>query len=258
MQERHKDRERYFEELAQTAREFYLPYLSENKVALPPSVLEIGCGEGGNLLPFARAGCRVRGLDLAGGKIEKAREFFAARGAEGRFEAADIFKADFEGERFPLVIVHDVVEHIADKTGLLKRIRELLAPCGVAFIAFPAWQMPFGGHQQNARSRFISHFPFLHLLPAAIYRWVLKAAGEPAEVIEEFMEIKQTRCPVEKFEKCVRESALCIRNRRLWLVNPHYKAKFGLRPRRLPGWLSAIPWLRNFFSTSCFYLLESR
>ena len=235
MQKRHRDRERYFSELAQTAREFYLPWLAENKVALPPSALEIGCGEGGNLLPFAQEGVRVFGLDLAPGKIEKAREFFAARGLEGRFEAEDFFKADFNGERFPLIILHDVVEHISDKTGLLCRVRDLLSEGGVVFIAFPAWQMPFGGHQQNARSRFVSHFPFLHLLPAGIYRRILKAAGESPENIEEFMEIKRTRCTVELFESCVAQAGLSVRCRRLWLVNPHYKAKFGLRPRRLPG-----------------------
>ena len=256
MQLRHKDRERYFEELAATSREFYVPYLAEKGVAPASSVLEIGCGEGGNLLPFAQDGSRVTGVDLAPGKIEKARAFFEARGAEGRFEAGDFFKSDFGGERFPLIIAHDVIEHIPDKTAFLTRIGELLTPGGKAFIAFPAWQMPFGGHQQNARSRFISHFPFLHLLPAGLYRRILKAAGEKPEVVSELMEIRDTRCPVEKFERCVRGAGLQVADRRLWLINPHYKAKFGLRPRRLARWLAAVPWLRNFFSTSCFYILS--
>ena len=256
MQLRHKDRERYFEELAATSREFYIPYLAEFGVAPASSVLEIGCGEGGNLFPFALDGAAVTGLDLASAKIENARAFFASRGAEGCFLAEDFFRSDFGGLRFPLVMAHDVVEHIYDKTAFLVRIGELLSPDGKAFVAFPAWQMPFGGHQQNARSKFVSHFPFLHLLPAALYRRILKAAGERPEVVAELMEIRDTRCPVEKFERCVREAGLRVVNRRLWLVNPHYKAKFGLRPRRLPEWAAAIPWLRNFFSTSCFYILS--
>lgn len=57
MQERHTDRERYFRELAQTSREFYIDYLRKFKnIGDGTRVLEIGCGEGGNLLPFAEAG----------------------------------------------------------------------------------------------------------------------------------------------------------------------------------------------------------
>ena len=68
------------------------------------------------------------------------------------------------------------------------------------FIAFPAWQMPFGGHQQIAHSKVVSHFPFLHLLPASLYKGVLKACGENDLTVRELLNIKQTRCPIEKFQ----------------------------------------------------------
>lgn len=66
MQQRHHNRRQYFCELANTAREFYLDYLCPY-VSLTPEmrVLEIGCGEGGNLLPFAEAGCTVTGCTPA-------------------------------------------------------------------------------------------------------------------------------------------------------------------------------------------------
>lgn len=53
MQKRHTNRERYFEEQAQTTRNYYIPYIKEYTGNLPNKVLEVGCGEGGNLLPFA-------------------------------------------------------------------------------------------------------------------------------------------------------------------------------------------------------------
>lgn len=78
MQKRHTDRERYFRELAQTSREFYIDYLRKFKnIGAGTRVLEIGCGEGGNLLPFAEAGCSVTGIDLAANKIANAKEYFA-------------------------------------------------------------------------------------------------------------------------------------------------------------------------------------
>ena len=47
---------------------------------------------------------------------------------------------------------------------------------------------------------------------------------------------------------------LKVLHRQLWFINPHYKQKFRLTPRKLWAPLAHLPWLRNFFSTSCFYL----
>ena len=84
MQERHQNRKQYFTELANTSRNFYLDYLrSEISLTAQTRVLEIGCGEGGNLLPFAEIGCQVTGIDLSETRIEQAREFFAEADALG-------------------------------------------------------------------------------------------------------------------------------------------------------------------------------
>ena len=61
MQKRHTDRESYFDEQSQTSKNYYIPYIKEVIGHIPDKVLEVGCGEGGNLLPFAKAGCRVMG-----------------------------------------------------------------------------------------------------------------------------------------------------------------------------------------------------
>ena len=76
MESRYQDRKRYFDELAETSGSFYLDYVRKF-ISIGPGtrVLEIGCGEGGNLLPFAQAGCEVTGVDLAEGKIENARRW---------------------------------------------------------------------------------------------------------------------------------------------------------------------------------------
>ena len=77
MQERHINRERYFEEQARTSKKYYIPYIEKIIGELPDKVLEIGCGEGGNLLPFAEYGCEIVGVDIAALRIEQARTFFA-------------------------------------------------------------------------------------------------------------------------------------------------------------------------------------
>ena len=66
MQERQHNRELYFKELALTSRTYYLPYIARFKrMERGMNVLEVGCGEGGNLLPFAETGCNVTGVDLS-------------------------------------------------------------------------------------------------------------------------------------------------------------------------------------------------
>ena len=45
MQERHIDRKRYFNEQAQTCRNYYIPYIKSKIEYLPDKVLEVGCGE---------------------------------------------------------------------------------------------------------------------------------------------------------------------------------------------------------------------
>lgn len=55
MQARHQNRWIYFQESANTSHEFYIPYLKEYGIEIEKGVrvLEVGCGEGGNLLPFS-------------------------------------------------------------------------------------------------------------------------------------------------------------------------------------------------------------
>ena len=134
--------------------------------------------------------------------------------------------------------------------------RHTIAKEGIIFMSFPAWQMPFGGHQQICRSKVVCHLPFVHLMPRALYRLLLEAFGEDDGCIKELMSIKETKTPIELFERLLESIGMfTIADRTLWLINPHYETKFGLRPQRLPRGLGAIPYVRNFFTTSFFYIL---
>lgn len=263
MQQRHKDRQQYFNELANTAREFYIDYLRQFRTLdAKTRVLEIGCGEGGNLLPFAEMGCQVKGLDIAVNRVEQAKEFFRKAGQEGTFVCANFIEADkpaTEEERFDIVLIHDVIEHIEPpyKPDFFVHIKPFLKSDGIVFFGFPAWQNPFGGHQQISKGA-ASKMPFVHLLPNPLYRGLLRASGSQQPVIDELMSIKRSRMPVEKFEKLARESGYDIVDRTLWFINPHYKQKFNLTPRLEWKFFAGIPYVRNFYTTSAFYLLRAK
>ena len=254
MQDRHQDRESYFREQTTTCRNYYIPYIQNHKfIREGMRVLEIGCGEGGNLLPFSQMGCRTLGVDISQIRIKEAIRFFADNNVEGRFIATDIFCLNDMPYSFDIIICHDVIEHIDDKQELLSLIARFLAPDGLAFISFPAWQMPFGGHQQICSGNIVSHLPFIHLLPLFLYKQVL--SNESDGCIEELLSIRKTRTTIEMFEKTVRSSSLLnIVDKTFYLVNPHYEVKFGMKPRRLHPAIGSIPRLRNFLTSSCFYL----
>lgn len=256
MQKRHTDRYRYFREEAATTEKYFIPYLSEFMDVGDISVLEVGCGEGGNLLPFARRGCRVVGVDLSEQRVRQAESFFSRECAAGTFVCDDVMHYRGDGRLFDLIVCHDVVEHIHEKGKMLLALKRLLAPGGRLFVAFPAWQMPFGGHQQIACSWVVSHLPFVHLLPELAFCLMLRLFGEDASKINELIGIRRTRCTVEMFEREAAYAGYTVYDRRLWLVNPHYEVKFGLRPIRLCRQLSALPYIRNFMASSCFYVVR--
>lgn len=260
--DRYNDREQYFLELSKTSRAYFVNYVSRFKPVRPGSrVLEIGCGEGGNLLPFAEAGCQVVGLDLAEQKIANANTFFRERNIEGLFLAGSFLLPDLYKDigRFDIVIVHDVIEHIdpENKATFIGKIKDYMAPGAIVFFGFPAWQMPFGGHQQICRSKVCRKLPFAHLLPPKLYESYLRHFGESDATVSELLQIKRAGTSVEKFMRLSKETGYEILDRKLWFINPHYKVKFGLTPARLAWPFSAIPYLRNFLSTSCFFILRS-
>lgn len=74
------DRRRYFMEEAATTEKYFIPYLSRFIATSGVRVLEVGCGEGGNLLPFARRACRVTGVDMSELRIRQAQTYFREEG----------------------------------------------------------------------------------------------------------------------------------------------------------------------------------
>lgn len=259
MQNRHTDRLKYFSELAATTEEYFMPYIKTfHDIYAGTEVLEIGCGEGGNLLPFAKAGCKVTGIDISVNRIKQAKEFFSSTGLAADFINANIFDYSPRKRFFDIILCHDVFEHISPKAELLDFCHCHLKPKGVVFLAFPPWQMPFGGHQQICRNRFLSHAPFIHLFHKSVYRKLLQLGKETNDCIEELMNIKSTSVSIDQFHRLVNRSKLGISDQELWFINPHYKQKFGIKPRKLNTAISRIPYFRDFVTSAFICILRPK
>ena len=261
MQTRHSDKELYFREQVFTTREFVIPFI-ERKLKINEStrVLEVGCGESGNLLSFLERGCHVAGVDLSEGKIELAGKFLPEYISTGKavFMADDIYNLNpAETGKFDIIMLRDVIEHIHDQEKFMNFIRNFLSPDGVIFFGFPPWYNPFGGHQQICKNRILSKLPYYHLLAKGLYKAVLQAGGEPEERIEALLEIKQTGISIERFEKILKRQSYTILLRKHFLFNPNYKIKFNIKPREQVGIVRIIPFFRNFLTTASYYLVKS-
>lgn len=261
MFEFHTDRKSYHALLRKNVQDYILPFITQHK-PLPAGsrVLEIGSGDGGNLSAFLEAGCTCVGVELDAGLVEFTKEQLHNYVQQGKLQmiAQDIYKVDVErdmGGRFDLVVLKDVIEHIHDQPKLMRRMQDMLKPGGAVFFGFPPWQMPFGGHQQICKGKWTSKMPWYHLLPRSWYEGILKRNNEPVEVL---MEIRDTGISIERFEKIVKETGFAITSKTLWLVNPVYQYKFGWKPRKQLPVLDSIPWVRNFFTTCAYYLIQKK
>jgi SAM-dependent methyltransferase len=258
MQKRHTDPLRYLNEQIVSTQKYILPYINQIKPVLAGmQVLEIGCGEGGNLKPFLDLGCICTGVDFSTPKIEKGKAYYAGHQLAENITliSEDIYKTTEFQAKFDLIIVRDVIEHIHDQDKFLGLMKTLMAPGGAAFFAFPPWQNPFGGHQQICENRLLSAMPYYHLLPASLYKAMLKGLGESDGKIGGLLEIKETGISLEKFEKLVAKNGYKQLRRTLYFVNPNYEIKFGLKPRILNGLLAKIPYFKNFVTTCGYYLI---
>lgn len=178
-----------------------------------------------------------------------------------RFISKNIYDVEFEKDfshQFDVIILKDSIEHIPNQEKIIGHLRRYLAKEGKIFFGFPTWYMPFGGHQQICRGKWLSRLPYYHLLPVPIYKFLLELGGENSLIIKELLEIKETGISIERFERIVKKTGYKITGKTHYLINPIYRYKFNLRPKKQLKFISFIPFLRNFLTTTVYYLIEER
>jgi SAM-dependent methyltransferase len=107
-------------------------------------VLELGCGDGGNLLPMAcrLPGSRFTGVDLSARAIAQGASMIARLGLENaRLIHADLLEWDGGQEEYDYIIAHGVYTWVppAVQDRVLAICGAHLAPDGVAFVSYNAY-----------------------------------------------------------------------------------------------------------------------
>jgi SAM-dependent methyltransferase len=261
MQRRHGDRARTFAEQVRVTERHVIPFL---EAAMPlgrvSAVLEIGCGEGGNLRPFLDRGCRCVGVDLAAERVGAGLRMMGDHPRRERLSLLvdDVGRVGSLGERFDLVLARDVLEHLPDHGALLRHLGTVLAPGGAVFLSFPPWRNPFGGHQQICQNPLLSRTPWIHLLPAPLLAGVLRLGGEAPPTVDHLLDLRRTGVATLALERLLEREGYRILRRRLYLVNPAYREKFGLTPREAWPLVDRFPRLRDLVVTAGYYLVAPR
>src|ERR1700690_3679914 len=141
--------------------------------AAPPErcrVLELGCGNGGNLIPMAYVlpGSTFLGLDAAGSAVAQGQEQIAALGLTNVTPVhADLLDTSNLGT-YDYVIAHGLFSWVPPSVQerVLAIASEVLAPNGVAYVSYNA--LP-GCHIRNAMRQMM--------------RWHVRGIDEPTERI---------------------------------------------------------------------------
>jgi SAM-dependent methyltransferase len=113
------------------------------------SYLDMGCGSGELTLAIAKRGVRrITGVDYLPRNIERAAANArqSRMGREVQFVCRDLH-AWVPDQRYDVLLSIDAFEHIEDPLAFLRRMTDLIAPGGIAVLAFgPLFHSPFGDH----------------------------------------------------------------------------------------------------------------
>lgn len=256
----HSDLSQKFRQQYLNTKSSTIPFIESVTSINNKRIMEIGCGEGGILKAFTDIGCSCLGIDLSISKIEYANKVMKDEISNGAitFISDDIYNLVNNGQyygQFDLVILKDTIEHIYNKKKLLLMIKNFLNSRGMVFIAFPPWNSPYGGHQQMANTKF-GKLPYYHLLPRSFYKWLLKLFGESEQKVQGLIDHINTRMSIKNFEKLLVSCDYIQIKKELYLINPIYEFKFGLKPIKQLPVIRSINWFRDFVSTTCYYLVR--
>ncbi|MDX9786387.1 MAG: bifunctional 2-polyprenyl-6-hydroxyphenol methylase/3-demethylubiquinol 3-O-methyltransferase UbiG [Desulfobacterales bacterium] len=113
-----------------------LKYIDDRSPLYAKRVLDVGCGGGILAEAMARKGARVKGIDMAEGPLQAARDHAAWGGFEigYRQSTAEAFSRKHANE-FDIVTCFELLEHVENPTSIVAACARLVRPGGDVFFA---------------------------------------------------------------------------------------------------------------------------
>lgn len=102
------------------------------------SLLDLGCGVGGYSREFAARGARVFAVDLTPPRL---------RGPGLHRIRAGATAVPLRDASMDIVFCASLIEHVPRPAEILREIERVLKPGGTAYVSFPPYYSPMGGHE---------------------------------------------------------------------------------------------------------------
>ena len=127
------------------ARRQILSALIEQSCKPNLKILEVGCGTGGNLLMLSKLG-ELKAFEMDPSALAMATKKEVKDVVLTLGKCPD--QMPYPGERFDLIFLFDVLEHIKNDRATLMKLKNYLTPQGKIILTVPACQWLFGPHDQ--------------------------------------------------------------------------------------------------------------
>ena len=122
----------------------------------PGKLLDVGCGNGRNIIPFLKRGFEGSGVDFSQGMIKNATKFIKQNNVNASFSVADMRKLPFKDLKFDYAIMIASLHHLSKEEGekALLELKRVLKNDGKALITVWNKLQPrffFGKKQQYVK-----------------------------------------------------------------------------------------------------------
>jgi ubiquinone/menaquinone biosynthesis C-methylase UbiE len=215
------------------------------------TILDMGCGNGRYVLKFLEFSPHVQGIEFSDTAVQEYRRD-AAR--PEIVEQGNIEKLTFEDNRFDVVLLNEVLEHVSDDGAAIREAWRVLKPDAWLVVFSPNRLYPFETHgvRLTKTGRELPHyFPFVPYIPLSIghrfltyharnyFPWVLKRM-----IRDQSFEVTAQTCTWQTFENISGNA-------------PHLVIALSPLLRSISFVLEKIP-LIKFFGTSQVILAQKK
>jgi len=131
-------------------------------------ILDMGCGDGRYVLKFLDYSPRVRGVDFSEAAVQ---EYQRDADRPELISQGDIQELPFEDNRFDVVLLNEVLEHVPNDNLAVAEAWRVLKPGAWLVVFSPNRLYPFethGAEIKKTRSRLPHYFPFVPYIPLSL------------------------------------------------------------------------------------------
>lgn len=132
---------------------FIINYLKENISKNKAKLLEVGSGLGYLTFSLHKSGYDIQGVELSSDAVSNAKSRFG-----NLYKCKNALELKSDNERFDVIILTEVIEHISDPVSFINQLSGLLSRNGVILVTTPNKDFPM-----NSCSEWASDLPPVHL-----------------------------------------------------------------------------------------------